>query len=185
MSVFGPCLYIVLAWTSAPVLEDTPADGPRPPAPKVDRDSRKVKKAVKEFVRVVTAIDALPELSRTKVEEVLGVSLGPSRGKGNGPREHEVAVRSGPFVLARLRESDPGAERKWQVLSIETRLELGVNFRDFDEGFIGPSTGSNPYDGTYTHGFQRAGKRTLFAFKRDDRLFVGVYFHRGAAANEP
>jgi hypothetical protein len=145
--------------------------------------------SVAEVTRLVRALDATPELSKSTVEAVLGAKL--ERPK-DAQQEHEYVgvLRSGPFSAVRLRyhvaiqSQDPGSA----ILVLDVRPGLCLERRAFDIGFIGSRVLSEPlsYRGPQlVNVVSGQNWRRRFAFRLGTTELLSVAFHRGRAAAPP
>jgi hypothetical protein len=186
MTGLGPVVLGLAVLTTPPVLDDGPAEPPRQrlPLPDTRLPPEQVKKAVAEVVRIVTAFDRLPEISRNDIERVLGVRLSRPPDKNAGPFDYEAALPSGPFSRVNFRHSDPAAKERFSILAFDVRPEMPLRRKDFDQGFIGPHTVTveEARGLVHIHSHDRPGRTTMSLFLVGGEVFQGVGIHRGRAA---
>jgi hypothetical protein len=185
MTVLAAVVGLLLA--SPPILDAQDLDnfrGPRPVKPRKRPDQKTVQTLVTELVRLVAAFDAMPELSKSKIESVLGAKLGPSTANPPDPHGYEAALPSGPFGAVSFRHSSPGRRPTFAILVLEVREGLKLERQDLDARLIGPRTGTNAqmWPATFTHSLSGSGWRRLFVFESTSGALAGVSFHRGSAA---
>jgi hypothetical protein len=129
--------------------------------------------AIAEAQRLIAALSSMPELSRAKVEKLLGVSLRPAADAQGDPTLWEAPLPTGPFAQVRLRE--PGPKQKLGArLSLEARAGNQLAKREFDPALIGPIVDVNPRippEGTVAHKPKSAGTGTILEFwAKSDQL---------------
>jgi hypothetical protein len=188
MSLYAAVVGFLLA--SAPILDAQDLDNRRGPPrvkPRKRPDQKTVQTLVTELVRLVAAFDAMPELSRSKIESVLGAKLGPSTAEPPNPDGYNAVLTSGPLGAVSFRHSSSGRTPAFAILVLDLREDLKLERQDLDARLIGPRTGTNAqmWPTTFTHGLSGPGWRRLFVFESGSGALARVSFLRGSAARAP
>jgi hypothetical protein len=147
-------------------------------------DAKAIKAMVADVVRMVTAMDAIPEFSKSRIESVLGVRLGPSTSDPPDPHGYDAVLQSGPFGAVHFRHSGPGQTAPFWIVGFSVRDDLNLTRQDFDEALVGPRSSSQAHrlPPTTTHSVAGPRRRRLFTFDSSSGALVAVSFLRGAAA---
>jgi hypothetical protein len=136
--------------------------------------------AIAEAQRLIAALSSMPELSRTKVEKLLGVSLRPAADAQGDPTLWEAPLATGPFARVRLREAGP-KQKIGASLSLEARAGSHLPKRLFDPALIGPIVDINPRippEGTVAHKPQSADHGPVLEFWAKSEQLRQVTFRR-------
>ena len=179
---------LVLILTSSAFSAPMDPDVYRPPATVKRRkrpDAKTVNSLVAEVVRLTAALDSMPELSKERIESVLGVTLGPSTSDPPEPYGYDTVLRRGPFASVHFRHSKPDQAASFSILSLGVRDNLHLSRRDFDEALVGPQTSSqgDSVPATNSHSMMTgADRRRSFTFEMGSGALLGVSFFRGTAA---
>ena len=136
---------------------------------------------VKEVERIVAAVASAPDLSRKRIEGILGASLSPVPSRPNGPPDaHDLAatLADGPFARVELREAEPWQKRSILVLEVRGGVELPL--QRFSAEHLGQMQDVNahiPPEGTVTYSAGEPPLRTLFQFHAKRRTLRSVAVH--------
>jgi hypothetical protein len=135
----------------------------------------------RQVQELVTAIEALPDLTRPRIEQLLGVSLQPA---GEG-RNQAATLPSGPFQRVVLHEpSSTQPTDPWR-LGLEVREGVKLPLRAFEADFLGPIVDINPDippEGTVARGIVTPGRSRLLEFWAGSGTLRQASFRRDQAA---
>jgi hypothetical protein len=130
---------------------------------------------------LVTAIGAARELSRQRIESLLGIPLVHTDDAQPDELTWQAELASGPFARLELREPNARQDQSWRLLVLEVREGVELPMEAFEPAEIGPLTDVNPRippEGTITHARETPEQSTRFQFRAKSHLLRLVAFHR-------
>jgi hypothetical protein len=135
-----------------------------------------------EAKRIVGMLANASEFKKTKIEELLGVSL--ARPPEVAPEffYYEAELPSGPFSQIELREPNPSQARTWLVLlTVREGIELPLSAFENDPIPPGPPQDIQPRvppEGTITYIVKSPPQSIHYAFRAQSEMLQVVALHR-------
>jgi hypothetical protein len=136
---------------------------------------------LKQTRNLVAAIGAAPELSRQRIESLLGIRLVHADAAKPDELTYEAELPSGPFARLELRETNARQNQSSRLLVLEVREGVELPKEGFEPAEIGPLTDVNPRippEGTITHARETPEQSIRFQFRAKSHLLRLVAFHR-------